>query len=66
MARTNGAHDDGRRRKPCPPHGPLLRETLAQGGYVLRCLSCGLSRYERDDQGAEAPDQDSDSLLAAS
>ena len=66
MAWTGGAHGTGRPRKQCPPHGPRLREPLAEGGYVLRCLSCGLLSPERGDQGAEDTDQDTDSLAAAS
>jgi hypothetical protein len=69
MAPIHAAQGEGR-RKQCPPHGPLLKGPLADGGHFLRCLSCGHSRYEQDDQGAEAPnrgpDRGPDSLAAAS
>ena len=55
MAPIHSAHDEGR-RKQCPPHGPRLREPLADGGYVLRCLSCGLLSPDRPERGAESPD----------
>ena len=61
-ATTYDAHGGGRPRKQCPPHGPRLREPLADGGYVLRCLSCGALSPDRGDKGAEASGTDPDSL----
>ena len=64
---SSGGRGGGRLRKQCPPHGPRLREPLADGGYVLRCLSCGALSPDRGEQGAdEAPDRVPDPLAAAS
>ena len=39
----------GRRRKPCPPHGPHLVQALKEGSYVVQCLACRLVGPERKD-----------------
>jgi hypothetical protein len=38
-----------RRRKRCPPHGPLVGEATEEGSYTLRCLACGVEGPERED-----------------
>jgi hypothetical protein len=37
------------RRKPCPPHTPLLLVRATEDGHcVVRCLACGLQGPERE------------------
>jgi hypothetical protein len=36
------------RRKPCPPHTPLLLQPTEDGYCLVRCLACGLLGTERE------------------
>jgi hypothetical protein len=36
------------RRKPCPPHTPLLVRVTEVGHCVVLCLACGLQGPERE------------------
>ena len=43
-----------RRKKLCPPHGPILVQAVKkgpyeEGPYVASCLACGLAGPERED-----------------
>lgn len=38
-----------RKKKRCPPHGPLLVDVPIEELYVARCLACGVSGPERLD-----------------
>jgi hypothetical protein len=58
----------GRKRRPCPPHGPVLVASVVIGymprGWVAGCLTCGLASAERE-VGLEAKlafDDDLDAL----
>jgi hypothetical protein len=66
LTKTMG--NKGRKRRPCPPHGPVLVAAVVIGymprGWVARCLTCGLASAERED-GLEAKlafDDDLDAL----
>ena len=37
------------RRKPCPPHGPILVGASGGGYYVASCLACRLAGPARED-----------------
>jgi hypothetical protein len=37
-----------RGRKPCPPHGPHLVDTVWETSLVAQCLACGLLGPVRD------------------
>jgi hypothetical protein len=54
---TQPMGNNGRKRRSCPPHGPVLAEAVMIGevsrGWVARCLACGLAGGERED-GLEA------------
>jgi hypothetical protein len=54
---TKPMGNTGRRRRSCPPHGPVLAEAVVIGevprGWVARCLACGLAGAERE-EGLEA------------
>ena len=38
-----------RRKKPCPPHGPILVEAVDEGAHVASCLACGSAGPKRED-----------------
>jgi hypothetical protein len=38
-----------RGRKPCPPHGPRLVDTVGDTSFVAQCLACGLLGPVRED-----------------
>ena len=44
-----GPHWRGTGCVSCPPHSPILVEASGEGSYVARCLACGLSGPERED-----------------
>jgi hypothetical protein len=37
------------RRKPCPPHGPIVIDASEGGYFVASCLACGLVGPVRED-----------------
>jgi hypothetical protein len=37
------------RFRPCPPHTPLLIQSIGDGYYVAQCLACGLQGPKRRD-----------------
>jgi hypothetical protein len=39
----------GRRRRACPPHGPLLVEAAEEGTFATKCLVCGMWGPKRED-----------------
>jgi hypothetical protein len=41
--------EESRRRRSCPPHTPLLVQSIGDGHYVARCLACGLVGPDRED-----------------
>jgi hypothetical protein len=42
------ASSEPSRRKPCPPHTPLLVRATEEGHCVVQCLACGLHGPERE------------------
>ena len=43
------AAPESSRRKPCPPHGPIVVEAQEGGYYVASCLTCRLVGPAREE-----------------
>ena len=35
-------------RSKCPPHSPVIADSLPGGGYETKCLACGARRPKRE------------------
>lgn len=45
----NKAAPNSSKKRPCPPHGPIVVEATEGGYYVASCLTCGVLGPARED-----------------